>query len=565
MIRDDDGVYVDRWAQAKYAMEVFAAMLDPKDTMRVYYMSDFDNIGLNKGKLDAPHRIEIKGSASAKDRVDRVHETVTESHNTPYDTVAKAFADLKKSDADEKSLVVMTDGEYNYLNGQLNENIPVNDYFKQYIDERSDLKIYILAMGTDFKTVFKEVPGRIFLEQAKDSKDIRGKITSICFEIFGRNKLDFTNEAKREFYFDVSMKELLVFAQGDDVKVNGIKGSGSYKPSEAVNVRYSEKAATSDNFANNPNVVIPRELTGVVAFFRMAIPKGTYSLDITGADKVEVYYKPDVGVDIKLLQNRREVRANNITEGKYRVQFSIVDDKGKPINSSLIGDVEYTATVQNNGKTIPVYFDDPVNLEPGELKVHVQARFLKYITADNTLTRKVSAQLSFKERLRNWIQMNWPVIKWLLYLLLGLFLIWFLWGTKKRFPKYMSGKPDILIETDENTIKKYGSFKINPETKWIPRIAQTGRITAVADGKPLPQLRVKAAGGDRMELTNASDFTADKLRGIDFYISDQPIPEGSSRSKEMSCTAQIKSVFYSAGSATTHTCSFAKKGKGRKK
>jgi len=564
MIRDDDGVYVDRWAQAKYAMEVFAVMLEDKDTMRVYYMSDFDV--LNKGNLNASARINILGSEPTVSRVAKVHNTVTESHNTPYDTVVKAYADLKNINADKKWLVVMTDGEYNFLNGKLNENIPVNDYFSQYVNE-SSVNICILAMGTDFKTVFKEVPARIFFDQAKDNNEILGKIISICNRIFNRNKIDFTNVTRREFSFDIPMEELLVFAQGAEVKVNSMKGSGTYNPSEAVNVRYSEKAATSENFANNPNVVIPRNLTGVIATFPN-VKKGSYSLDIDGARTVDVYYKPEVKVDIKLLRNRREVRANDISEGKYRIQYGIVDEKGKFFESSLLGNVEYTATLQNNGQTIPIEFDDAVNLKQGELEVYVQARFLEFNTADNTLTRKVLAPLSLKEHFLNWFKLYWPAIQGLLYLLLALLLYWILWGRKKRFPKYMKKtKPVIKIETDENTIIKSGSFKVTPRTKWLPFCPETGKMVAVADGKPLPTLKVKAVGNDRMELTNTGDFSSDKLTGVDFFINDQPMQEGSSKSKEMSCSAQFKSVYYGAGSATTYTCSFAnaKKGKRRRK
>ena len=42
MIEDDNGTYVDRWCQAKYAMEVFAAMLGEKDTLNIFFMSDYD-------------------------------------------------------------------------------------------------------------------------------------------------------------------------------------------------------------------------------------------------------------------------------------------------------------------------------------------------------------------------------------------------------------------------------------------------------------------------------------------------------------------------------------------
>jgi len=87
---------------------------------------------------------------------------------------------------------------------------------------------------------------------------------------------------------------------------------------------------------------------------------------------------------------------------------------------------------------------------------------------------------------------------------------------------------------------------------------------AAADGQPLPVLRVKAVGNERMEITNIGDFSADRLNGVDFFINDQPLPEGSSRKREVSCTARFKSVYYKMGTATTHTCSFTRKGKKRR-
>jgi len=68
-----------------------------------------------------------------------------------------------------------------------------------------------------------------------------------------------------------------------------------------------------------------------------------------------------------------------------------------------------------------------------------------------------------------------------------------------------------------------------------------------------------------MELTNTGDFSTDRLNGVEFYINDQPLVEGSTRKKTMSCTAKIKSVYYSGGIMTTHICSFARKGNSNKR
>ena len=568
MIIDDYGKYLDRWAQAKYAMEVFAAMLEEKDTMRVYYMSDFDV--KHGGKVNAPARIEITGSKDAQSRVDEVHKTITEAWNTPYDTVAKAYNELKRTNDDDKWLVILTDGDFNQENGiplEKEEEVKklgekVNSYFSQYIKESDDVRIIILAMGDIIKTVFKEVPSRIFYEQAKNNNEILGKITSICNRIFNRNKLSFSNETRREFSFDIPMHELLVFAQGDKAEVKGISGDNTYRPNKPVNVRYSEVAAV--NYRDNPKVIVPRSLTGVVAAFR-DVKKGAYSLDIAGAQTVEIYYKPVVNVDINLLKNGREIKIRDIVEGDYKIQYGIVNEEGHFFESSLLGNVTYEATLHNNGQTTPIKSGDAVKLQQGDFKARVQAHFLDINTAENTVTGRVQVPLPFKERLRNWIQKYWYIFWPLVCLLLGLLLYWLLWGRKKRFPKYMSSKPVIKIEKDGNIITKYGSFKINQKTKWLPFCPETGRIIAVADGKPLPTLKVKAVGDERMELTNTSDFLADRLRGVGFYISDRPLPEGTTKNKRMSCTAQIKSIYYSAGSATTYICSFARSGKKGKK
>ena len=77
---------------------------------------------------------------------------------------------------------------------------------------------------------------------------------------------------------------------------------------------------------------------------------------------------------------------------------------------------------------------------------------LEINTAENTVTRKVLAPLSFKECFRNWMQKYWYIFWPLVFTMLGLLLFWLLWGRKKRFPKYMASKPIILVGTDENIV-----------------------------------------------------------------------------------------------------------------
>lgn len=106
MIVNDKGEYVDTWCQAKYAVEVFAGMLGDNDTMNVYVMSDFEN------GVDGNPKLVLKGRDGAEKNVSEVHNMVTVDGNTPFNAVRAAEAALESTKADEKWLVVLTDGEF---------------------------------------------------------------------------------------------------------------------------------------------------------------------------------------------------------------------------------------------------------------------------------------------------------------------------------------------------------------------------------------------------------------------------------------------------------------------
>jgi hypothetical protein len=132
----------------------------------------------------------------------------------------------------------------------------------------------------------------------------------------------------------------------------------------------------------------------------------------------------------------------------------------------------------------------------------------------------------------------------------------------------MSKNPQIVLEDDYGTVigHRTGRFIKDKKTVFLPFCPETGTITASADGKPLPRLKVKALGDARMELLNTQDFVPDRLNSVDFFINDQALQEGSTRNKVMSCSARIKSVFYGgSGTANIQICSFARsKGKKRR-
>ena len=68
----------------------------------------------------------------------------------------------------------------------------------------------------------------VFFESAATSDQILSKITGICTRIFNRNRLQ-VDAASQTVSFDVPMSELVVFAQGENVNIEGIADSSGKK------------------------------------------------------------------------------------------------------------------------------------------------------------------------------------------------------------------------------------------------------------------------------------------------------------------------------------------------
>ena len=69
---DDTQQKVDTWCQAKYSMEVFAAMLGKKDIMNVYVMSDYYN------KTASTPRLTLYGTDGSSANVEKVHKEINQ-------------------------------------------------------------------------------------------------------------------------------------------------------------------------------------------------------------------------------------------------------------------------------------------------------------------------------------------------------------------------------------------------------------------------------------------------------------------------------------------------------
>lgn len=379
VVYDDSGsMYwgVDTWCRAKYSMEVFSAMLGDADKMNVYYMSDYCS------GSSAPPKITLDGIDGSDINVSKIHNQKTVAKDTPFNAVKKAYADLNAATADEKWLVILTDGEFE--DGRMNST----EIDRFLAGKSQDIKVMFLGMGQNATGITEDITNSIFYVEATTNAQILSRITEICTRVFNSNKLELNVSAK-VCSFDVPMAELTIFAQGANVEITGIRRSdGSLVQSSKtpVEVKYSECDAT--NYTNQPVT----DLLGKIATFKDDFPAGDYTVEVSGAETVEIYYKPNIAVAAYLTDSSGQSVTNlsNLAAGEYTISFGFVKTgTSDPVAAStLLGDVSYEAIVTNGGvKHSTVYSNgDKIQIEEGPLAIDVTAHYLDYNTVTTSLS-----------------------------------------------------------------------------------------------------------------------------------------------------------------------------------
>ena len=391
MIRIGD-TWVDTWCQAKYAMEVVAAMLDERDTLNIYYMSDYVS-----GTTAKP-RLSLHGSKDARivsGNVQQIHTTVTKASDTPFNAVRKAYNDLKQSTTDENWLVVLTDGEFE--DGAMT-SAEVEKYYDDVVAD-GKTKVMMLAMGPNAAMIRGDEQRGIYFEHAPSTAAILPRLTKICNRIFQRNALDVSGN---EVSFGVPMGQLIVFAQGKDVAIEHAISSDGQKiePSSNVHAMYSTQSSTT----NPAGTIVNDSLNGYVATFDANFNPGKYTLNVTNAESIEVYYKPNVEIKSYLytLDGQEVTSANDIVNGSYKIEFGFVNAANgeKVTDTSLLGKVDYQANIVNqaaDGTTqeMSVVSGDNIQIREGKIDIDVTAKFLDY----NTVHTQASYEVFFRNEL----------------------------------------------------------------------------------------------------------------------------------------------------------------------
>ncbi|MCD7981762.1 MAG: hypothetical protein LUF32_05550 [Clostridiales bacterium] len=372
------------WCRAIYAMEVFASMANDGDTISIYPMHEI-TAGGTSYTSSSPLTVSGGGDVSV------IRDIYTlKSQDTPIETIDDAYSDLMTTDADEKWLVVLTDGAQFYENGTemsvAETEAALSSRLSQY---NNDVNLMYLGIKVDASVANPTVEGtcQSDVEIASDSSEILTKLTSMCNMIYGRDELSVSGS---EVTFDLSMTKLVLFVQGSDINDLKLVDSGGNEvgtPSASYSPSYSTSGGTGSAASSTyySNMDYDTSLSGEIVTYEN-IPAGTYTLQYSGsASSVGVYYEPNVSIAAYFINdegvNVSELDATQVVNGTYTMQYGLVDEDGNFTESELLGDREFTITYTINGEshteTTTSNGSIPIELNVGdEVDATVEATYL---------------------------------------------------------------------------------------------------------------------------------------------------------------------------------------------
>lgn len=373
------------WCRAIYAMEVFASMANEGDTISIYPMHEI-TAGGTSYTSSSPLTVSGGGDVSV------IRDIYTlQSLDTPIETIDDAYSDLMKADADEKWLVVLTDGAEFYENGTKMDitetEAALSSRLSQY---NNDVNLMYLGIKVDETVANPTVEGtyQSDVEIASDSSEILTKLTSMCNMIYGRDELVFSGN---EVTFDLSMTKLVLFVQGndiDDLKLVDSGGNEVGTPVASCSPSYSTSGGTGSAVSSASyysNMESDTSLSGEIVIYEN-IPAGAYTLQYSGSSRsVGVYYEPNVSIAAYFINdegvNVSELDETQVVNGTYTLQYGLVDEDGNFTESELLGDREFTITYTINGEayteTTTSNGSIPIELNVGdEVDATVEATYL---------------------------------------------------------------------------------------------------------------------------------------------------------------------------------------------
>lgn len=406
------------WCRAKYAMEIFASMMNYEngDKLKIFPMWEVTTDGSTPQSGGSYKAIEI---SSEKD-IDKISNLYTVNpSNTPFAPIEEAYNSLKSSSAEEKWLIILTDGTFNENKRGEYAQIDLRSKLLNYASQ--SIKIQYLGFGG--ADALKADESKFLYSKQSQDAELKDDLVSICNTIFQRSVLPADKLLGNELTLDISMKNLIVFVQGSNAKITSLENESGDEIDITLNS--GQRTYSTIKAKGKEDAPVDNTLAGQVVTFG-SCEKGTYTLNYTGADKIQVFYEPDVDISVTLKNDDGEVvdiTKDEVVSGDYSLNYSIVDNvTGEDVtNSKLLGDdMTLKGTViTSEGEEIPVENGGTITLEPDEATYFkVEGTYLKKYkisTEDNAegFTIKVGYPESDKVSVKAEVtqSQNWYTIK----------------------------------------------------------------------------------------------------------------------------------------------------------
>lgn len=348
-----ESTMVDRWCQAKYALEVFSTMLLEKDDMRIYPLNRPDD------------NYSISGAADALTRKQLIDDYPVEyGSNTPYATVERAYQELQSvQDEKTKWLLVLTDGAFTEVTTP-----EANEKLRAYAESGVHVVyLRILDLPDGYELAQEEKMNGspeigFYIYEADKSKDILPMLIEISNLIFKQQALSSYGllqlvDDKVQITLDMPVEQLLVFAQGEEISLGNLEGDGFDLAAESV-IQVSRPNIVIDDTMrmldiDESTVKYAEGLGSVIGSYRQGIlPKGVYQLDVsptmTDLSTIEVYCKLAVSPDVSVSKDGVQVESEKtLVEGLYQIDVTLRDPQsGEPLESVLLEPVSYDYKVK---------------------------------------------------------------------------------------------------------------------------------------------------------------------------------------------------------------------------
>lgn len=359
------------WSIAKYSLEVFAALLGSSDQLNVYRMSDYGPVG-----SPSTPTLTLSGTEGRAERVAQIHDMELAGASTPWRSVTAAAENLLTSDAEQKWLVILTDGEFKIRD----QPVPPEEvvaYLGPLIQQ--GVRVAFMSIG-DQAVKITPVPEVIY-EQVADADQLLGAMTGFANTIFERTYVDLGTTTS--WSTDIPLDEVVLFAQGPGVTVTDAQTSeGALEPSAPpVSVRWTTNKPVKVSGPDGRDIrveALPDEsLEGTLADFSN-VPVGDVAFNVTEASQIDLFYKPDVSFGYTIIDAQGADVGNVLAADQpYTLNYSFMTPDCIPVTSPLLDPVEYSAQILQGGQVVKDGLSpgSPVQLPAADYTLRVAASY----------------------------------------------------------------------------------------------------------------------------------------------------------------------------------------------